>query len=101
MTNTVTAPRQYGNPYFDAMECPIESLPKNFTVGIKRFSLNCPTETITLPTSECFQPGNFVARAYAGISVRLVEAALNKRGIVFYSTVWRKEDGINIVPPKY
>ena len=95
----VTAPKKYGNPYFDAMECPVEVLPETFTAKYRTFDNQ--VKEIDLPTKDCFQEGNFVARRYAGITRPLVELALLYRGIVFRSTVWDEETGIQILEPKY
>ena len=99
MKNVITAPRKYGSPIFDAMECPLEILPKTFLCKYR--TSEGELKSITLPTAECFEPGNFVSRKYAGIKTPLVHRALRERGIRFWCTVWDDETGIRILLPKY
>ena len=101
MTNfekIVTAPKKTGNPYFDAMECPLDVLPETF-IATYRDSEN-QLVNIEVPTKECFVPGSWLARRYAGITEPKLIKYLNSIGIYPKATVWGN-NGIVIQKPKY
>lgn len=97
--NQVIAPKQFGNPYFDAMSCPKDILPKTFTYHYR--DLNGSIKLIELPTEYCVQQGNFVSRTYTGVKTHLVAKHLSHLDIEFSSIICESDDGIEILNPKY
>lgn len=100
ISNQVIAPRQFGNPYFDRMSCPLDILPETFTIHYR--TGNGVIVKIDLPTRECAHQGNFISRKYTGVSFKAIEKALNARGIFYKSVIYKPGDGIDIVAdPSY
>ena len=90
----IYAPNKYGNPQFNAMECPLECFPKTFAIVVRR--PDDSTFDMTLPTEECFMDGSFVARKYSGISIPKIVKALQTRGIEFKGIISTYENSIEV-----